>query len=258
MYRKRGIVKWVILLGVAFTTLGLSYAAHTNVLTSNFTISTSNMSFIFDSKNDQEVNVKIQNGSCDTVNLGGTVSFEDKILTINDIGPIDMEDLEDGDAIITIDYAIKVETEEQGIRRPASIESKKDNGYDLGEVKFELMSHTPIWKLENGDQSWGTGELMNTPEIVYGLLPNDLGTFHASNILIPDEEEDGVMNGTIRLEQITRPDLSDELAIGLSSLNLPEEIISEIKSGSSESILQIKGNYGFEIPLNLDQFNVER
>ncbi|MEL7656700.1 MAG: hypothetical protein AAGU75_12420, partial [Bacillota bacterium] len=169
-----------------------------------------------------------------------------------------LEDLAEGDAVITIKYGIKVEDDEQGIRRPAFIESVKDNGYDLGEIEFELLSHTPIWKLASGEQSWGTssGET-GTPEIVYGLLPDTLGTFHGYNTLILDEEK-GVMTGTVILKQVSCLNAFDVQEIGLSSLNLPDEIISEIKNNPSESILQVKGNYGFEIPLNLDQFNVER
>ncbi|MEL7656701.1 MAG: hypothetical protein AAGU75_12425, partial [Bacillota bacterium] len=79
MNRKKGIVKWFFLLTVIFATLGVSYAAHTNVLTGEFNFSTSSMSFIFDSENEQEAFVELCNDSGEKAkDLGGILSYEDK------------------------------------------------------------------------------------------------------------------------------------------------------------------------------------
>lgn len=256
MNRKRSIVKWLILVVLAFGTLGMSYAAHTNILTSNFNLSTSNMSFVFDRNKHEDVAVEIQQGYDGAVkDLGGIISYDDKKLEIKNIGPININDFCDGDAIITIKYVIKSEDEEHGIKQTATIESKKDQGYDLGSVEFELMSHTPIWSIETDDQSWGTKDIGRTPDVIYEYLPESLGEFHAYNTMIPSEDEDGVMIGTIILKQERGLSIPETLEIGLSSLNLPSEISSEIENGSS---IEIEGNYGFAIPLDLDQFNVER
>ena len=257
---RRGLVKWCILISLITGLLGISYAAHTNVLYGVLNLSTSNMSFIFDSGNSMDTAVQLQNGSDGTVkDLGGKVTYKDKKLSITDIGPIDVEDLADGNAIITIKYLIKSEDKEKGIKRPAEVKHESDQGYDLGMVEFDLMSHTPVWNLENDSRSWGTKSegIDGTPAVIYDYLPKNLGEFHAYNKLVPDHE-DGMMAGTLTLKQESSPDLPDSMEIGLSSLQLPDDIIKDLKNGSPESTLLIKGTYGFAIPLDLEQFNVER
>jgi hypothetical protein len=257
---KKRMVQWSILISLIIGSLGFTYAAHTNVLSAIISISTSSMDFVFDKGKIINTSVQIQNGSDGTVNeLRCNVSYEDKTLRITDIGPIDTEELMDGNAIITINYKIKAEDIEKGIKRPAEVVNDKDKGFDLGLVPFELESNTPIWSLENDNRTWGskTNGIDGTPDEVYRYLPDNLCEFHVNNKLVPDQD-DGVMAGTLTLTQEDVPNLPDSLEIGLSSLNLPDNIIQELKNGSSDSTLQIKGTYGFSIPLNLDQFNVER
>lgn len=253
---RRRTVKCGILIGLLSGMLGIGYAAHTNILTGDFNISTSSMNFIFDS--DKNAVVEMMNGSDgDIKDLGGKASYKDKKLSITDIGPIDIEDFIDGNANIIIQYAIKTEDKEIGIKRPAEVKQDDDSGYDLGIVEFELLSNTPVWSLENGDRSWGTKSegINGTPGIIYQFLPDNLGKFHVYNQLLP-HYEDGVTIGMLLLKQVSSPALPDNREIGLSSLCLPSEISNEIQSGSPESILEIQGTYGFAIPINLDQFNV--
>ena len=259
---KRGMTIWCILIVLTLGLLGISYAAYTDILIADFSFGTSNMSFVFDKDNRQEVTVQMQNGTGDSLigdhlrDLGGNAVYEDKKLTITDIGPIDIRELQDGNAIITITYAIKTEDKEQSAVRAAAIEKKKDPGYDLGTVEFELMSHTPVWSINHADQAWGnaSGNIRSVPDIIYDFLPDSLGSFQVYHTLLP-HSEDGVMIGTLKLEQLDTPKLPDKMEIGLSSLGLPAEICDEIKIGSPDSKLEIEGTYGFTIPLDLDQFN---
>jgi hypothetical protein len=237
---------------------GIGYAFHTNKLTGEFHISTGNMNFVFDNKED--VMVWIQgSGDKNPKDLDAKVSYKDKKLLITDIGPVDLEDFTDGDAVITIKYAIKAKEKKKGMRLPAEIEGRRDSGYDLGIIELELLSHTPVWRLENDGGSWGTKSsgIKGTPDIIYDFLPDDLGDFHVYNQLKPHNEKE-VMVGTLTLQQESVPDLPDFTEIGLSSLDLPDKVIKEIKDGSEDSLLEIKGSYGFAVPLNLDQFNLER
>ncbi|MDD2190182.1 MAG: hypothetical protein PHV71_06705 [Eubacteriales bacterium] len=257
MKRKRVMTIWLILIVAVLSFMGISYAAYTNVLMADFNLSTSNMSFIFDKDDSREVTVHLENEAGEPIkDLGGRSVYEDKKLTIRDIGPIDISDLQDGNAIITIKYAIKTEEKEHGIKRPAAIETKKDSGYDLGIVEFELMSDTPVWSINNGVRNWGNSSrgISRTPDIIYDYLPDSLAEFHVYHTLLP-HREDGVMMGTLKLEQVDSPNLPKKMEIGLSSLDFPQEICNEIKRGSSDSILEIEGTYGFSIPLDLNQFN---
>jgi hypothetical protein len=237
--------------------LGVSYAAHTSFLISEFNITTSKMSFIFNKNN---VSVQIQNGADGLVrDLDAEASYNEKQLIISDIGPIDIDEFKEGNAILTINYSIKSEDEEGYILQPASIKTNNDQGYDLGTVELKLMSDTPVWLLKNEGKTWGsrTKKIKKTPDIIYDLLPDNLGEFQVYLTLVPDEKDD-TMLGSLVLKQIQAPDLPEELETGLSSLNLPDKIIKDLKKGSSESLLEIEGTYGFVINLYLDQFNVER
>jgi hypothetical protein len=251
-------VQFFIIIGVITGLLGVTYAAYSNILATDFNLDTSSLSFVFDC--DNKAVVHMENYSEGIVQeLKGEVDYQDKKLIITGIGPIDMQEFATGDINITIDYAIKAEDIENSLKRPAEVDKKSEVGYDLGTVDFELLSHTPVWNLENGSKIWGTESagIEKTPDIIYQYLPDDLGTFHVYNTLIPGDE-DGVMTGTLLLKQESVPALPSLDEIGLSSLSLPEGVCNEIKSGSPVSSLEIKGSYGFVIPLNLEQFNMKQ
>ena len=261
MIRKRGSVRRFVMTAV-FTAslLGVSYAAHTSMLTGNFDIGTSNMNFIFNNDDDSKAKVTIQQGSDgEERELSGNLSYDNKRLTIADIGPIDMDFLSQGNAVLTIQYAIKTGLEERdGLKHPAEVSQKTDNGYDLGTVDFIKTSQTPIWDLNIGHMQWGTASQNcdSTPDIIYDILPDSLGTFHAYNTMIPDLN-DGITRGELILKQETGPDLSGS-EIGLSSLDLPSGIAEKAEKGNGSITLQIEGTYGFVVPLDLEQFNTER
>lgn len=247
------IVKYSILAALILSLAGVSYAAHTNVLTTSFNFNSSGMSFIFDQ--DKDVVVQLQKGS-EVKELRGKADYKEKKLIISGIGPLDIEDFADGDARITIQYAIETEDEENSILRPAEIKQISESDDDPITVDFKLLRNTPVWSLNNGEKGWGTitDEVKGTPGIIYKLLPDSLGTFEVYNQLLA-HDEDGVMVGTLLLKQVSGPEQPEPIEIKLSSLDLPDGISKEI---DSDSLLEVKGSYGFTIPLDLDQFNVEQ
>lgn len=248
-------IKWGVFIAVIFAFAGVSYAAHTNILYGDFSIGTSSMSFIFD--NDEDVTVQIRNGEeGQWKDLECKASYDDKKLLIKDIGPIDFDYFADGDANILIQYAVKAEDEENGIILPAEVDKKSKNGYDLGTINLELLTNTPVWSLENGEKSWGTKSdgINGTPGIIYDFLPESLGEFHVYNELEP-ELTNGYMTGSLLLKQESQLKLPGDNEIGLSSLCLSGEVTNEIQN---DSRLEIRGTYGFAIPLGLEQFNVEQ
>lgn len=257
---RRGIprslkLKWGVFIAIIFAFAGVSYAAHTNVLFGDFTFNTSGMSFIFD--NDEDVSVQIRDGEGGKIkDLVCKASYDDKRLIIKDIGPIDLNDFTDGNANILIQYAIKADDKENGIILPAAVDEKSENGYELGAVELELLTDTPVWSLENGGKSWGTKSdgINGTPSIVYQFLPKTLGEFQVFNELQP-RLKDGYMTGTLLLKQEKKLKLFGDNEIGLSSLSLSSDVTDEIQN---DSLLEIRGTYGFAIPLCLDQFNVKQ
>lgn len=264
IYRRRTAdytkIKWGFVVALIFAFAGISYAAYTNVLIGNYSFTTGNMSFIFDNDHKQNVTVQLQNGSNGKVKeLDATVSYDDKLLKISDIGPIDMTDLINGNAVFTIQYVLKAEKEEDGIRLPAPVESERDQGYDLGKVDFDRLTDTPVWSIKTGSKSWGTssGDTNGTPDPIYRFMPDDLGEFHVYNTLSTDEEK-GIAVGTVTMVQTSCPELPEDKVIGLKSLGLPEQTVNDIKSKSKGLKLVIEGSYGFTVPINLDQFNAER
>ena len=103
-------VKWCILISLIAGLLGVSYAAYTNVLDGVFHIGTGSMDFVFDGSNHANVAAWIQSGyEDDPADLGGDVDYNNdyKKLYITNLGPIGIEDLTSGNAVITINYAIK-------------------------------------------------------------------------------------------------------------------------------------------------------
>lgn len=247
-------IKWGIFVALLFAFAGVSYAAHTNVLTSFYEFGTGNMSFVFDKSED--VVVQIRDGSDgEERNLDCDAVYKDKKLTISNIGPISITAFSSGNAEITIHYAIEAEDKKKGMQRPAEVKKNAKSGYDLGTIKLELQSHTPVWSLENGELSIGTKSkgIDGTPDIIYDFLPDHLGKFHIYNQMRP-HLEDGVMIGTLLLKQESVPDIPDTDEINLSGLGLPDEANEKIES---DSLLEIRGTYGFTIPLDLNQFNVE-
>lgn len=248
-------MKWGVFIAVIFAFAGVSYAAHTNVLYGDFGLGTSNMGFIFD--NDEDVSVQIRNGDGGELKeLDCKAFYDGKKLVIKDIGPIDLDDFAEGNANILIQYAIKADDEENGVILPAEVDEESKNGYDLGTVELELLTNTPVWSLENSGQSWGTKSegINGTPDIVYDFLPETLGEFQVYNELQP-KLKDGYMIGTLLLKQEKAIKLSEGSEIGLSSLGLSSDVTNEIQN---DSLLEIRGTYGFAIPLGLDQFNVDR
>ena len=107
------------------------------------------------------------------------------------------------------------------------------------------MSDTPVWLLKNEGKTWGsrTKKIKKTPDIIYDLLPDNLGEFQVYLTLVPDEKDD-TMLGSLVLKQIQAPDLPEELETGLSSLNLPDKIIKDLK-GSSKAYLNSSWNIWF-------------
>ena len=248
-------IKWGVFIAIIFAFAGVSYAAHTNALYQHFSIGTSNMSFIFD--NDEEVSAQIRKGTDGKLKeLHCEATYDDKKLVIKDIGPIDLSDFEDGNANILIQYAIKADDKENGIILPAEKDKKSKNGYDLGTVPLDRLTNTPVWSLENGDRSWGTKSdgINGIPDIIYHYLPITLGEFHIYSELQP-QLKDGYMTGTLLLKQENKLKMPDESDITLSSLGLSSDVTDEIES---DSLLEIRGTYGFSIPLSLDQFNVDQ
>lgn len=252
---KHTIIKWSIVIVLVFCLAGVGYAAHTNALYSIYGINTSNMNFIFDQN--EYITMQIINSSAENKKvLIGNTYYKDNILNITDIGPLDINDFKDGDAVIMIKYAIKAEDDKTGLVRPAEIKHPENDGYDLKTVCLKLTSKTPFWSLENGDNIWGTksNEIKSTPLMIYTLLPKSLGEFQFYNELRPSQK-DGIMEGILTLKQKTGPDFPETKEIELSSLGLSNEICNSIQN---DSHLEIKGTYSFSIPLYLNQFNVER
>ena len=238
--------------------LGVSYAGYTDILIAEGELSTGSMSFEFvDAKKDQDFLIGLENNKDKFQELDANIDFDGKSLIITDIDPIDIAVLEDGKSKLLIHYSIKAE-DEQSILRAAMI-AEKDKRSSLGEIPFELISKTPQWSIAGKSKgefhSWGSeNEAIETvPQVVYDLLPEALGSFHATHILSVDKKGDR-MQGIIALELKDSPEILSIEKVKLSEFDLPEEVLREMVEVKKLE-LSMQGCYGFEIPLSLDQFN---
>ena len=238
--------------------LGVSYAGYTDILIAEGELSTGSMGFEFvDAKKDRAFQIGLENNKGKFQELDANIDFDGKSLTITDIDPIDIAVLEDGKSKLLIHYSIKAE-DEQSILRAAMI-AEKDKRSSLGEIPFELISKTPQWSIAGKSKgefhSWGSeNEAIETvPQVVYDLLPEALGSFHATHILSVDKKGDR-MQGIIALELKDSPEILSIEKVKLSEFDLPEEVLREMVEVKKLE-LSMQGCYGFKIPLSLDQFN---
>lgn len=259
MRGKTRTLKWFLIMILILGMMGTSYAAYSNTLFGDYHFESSLLNFIFDdSDNGRSVSVEYQIGEKGPLQeLDSSANYDGKQLTISDIGPLDAEMLADGNLTLFIHYTIRTEQEDQGIQQAKTVYEEEEPGYYIGEVDFQRNTDTPIWELENDGQCWGTGSVGGTPAVLYGFLPERLCQFDAYN-QIEKTDRDGLMNGTIILKQKTVPHLSQWSEINLSSLELDPDVVEQIKCGSLKSSLTIEGSYGFQIPVDLDQFNIEK
>jgi hypothetical protein len=234
--------------------LGVSYGAYTNNLDLKGVLTGGSMNYNFDGPGD-EFSVEMQNGNeIGLVNLNGVMNYDGKTLRITDMDPIDMAMLEGGNIKFIIKYAIKAQGE-GSIR--ASVDRGIKTSNELEAVKFKLGSKTPYLIINNND---GEGEMEYIPlsdlsiSAIDEFLPESLGSFSVSKFLVLNSDGD-FLKGLIVLEQ-TEPYIKGlPHSVSLSSLNLPEEMVENLLSRGDFAIT-LSGSYTFEIPLDLDQFNL--
>ena len=252
-FNKTGLVLLsVALLGL----LGTSYAGYTGELSADTELSTGSMDFEFiDMEVNEDFLICIQKGENGNIqDICADIDYDGKFLRVTDMGPIDMSWLEDGDLRIIIRYGIKA-SNEHSIMKAAATGKNEDAARYIGSIPLDRISRTPRWYIENGQDIWGSGddEIDSVPQIVYSLLPETLGDFEIYQVLTAKAEDDG-MQGIIILVQTEVPVIIPEGQVTLSQFYLPEELLQEI-SASKDLVLSVHGCYGFEIPINLDQFN---
>ena len=250
-------MKWSLIGLLVFCLMGTGYAAYSNILVHQFSLGTGTMGFEFDDcENGRAVTVEFQKSDQNPVELKAEATYDGKKLTISELGPLNLQDLSDGDTAIFLCYRIKAEDEDHGLKQTAMMEGDDGNGLYLGEIDLQRNNQTPVWSLQNVDQFWGTaeGSMKASPIAVYDFLPDRLCRFKAYQVMEPAEEE-GVMNGTIVLKQSSLPDVPD--SVPLSSFALPESILKEMKKGPAEMTLVVNASYKFSIPIRLEQFNFE-
>lgn len=240
---------------LAVVMLGVSYGGYTGFLTTDIKTATGNMDFLFSEEGGEEFALTIQNSEMEEPSeLDANFLYDGKTLRITDIGPIDINMLSGGD--LRIDILFLINASEDSTIKKAIISDKSDNNQTNQEpVVFDRMSKTPKWTIKCGSYIWGSenSEAGGVPEIVYRLLPDEIGDFYMTQSLITDENE-GQIRGVLTLEQAGTGQSFPIEPVLLSSFELPSEIGEEMMAGEEcELIMQAK--YALEIPIDLDQFN---
>ncbi len=240
---------------VAVVMLGVSYGGYTGLLTADIKAATGNMDFLFSEGRGEKFSLTIQNSEMkEPVELDANFIYDGKTLKITDIGPIDMNMLSVGDLRIDILFLINA-SEDSTIKKAIISGRSGNNQIDQEPVVFDRMSKTPKWAIKCGSYTWGSEnpEAGGVPEIVYRLLPDEIGDFYMTQSLITDENE-GQIRGILTLEQAGAGEPFPTEPVLLSSFELPSEIGEEMMAGE-ECQLIMQAEYALEMPIDLDQFN---
>lgn len=216
-------------------------------------LSSGNMDFEFSDVPDV-YSIRIQNGDEGNLkNLDANVTYDGKMLKITDIDSVDVSWFEAGDLRFIIKYGIQPTDGSSLLKATVTKETTEEEI-----VTLQRAGKTPQWVIRGETDNWGSdckaaGVASST---IYDYLPDNLGEFKVLKSLKIVEDR-AIMEGTIILEQTERPDWISTRPIPLSCLELPTEIIDEML-GEENLILSLFGVYDFEIPLALDQFNIEK
>lgn len=255
MLKVVGRLSFFIYMFILSIALGVSYGAYTDNLDIKSVLMGGSMDYNFAGSKD-EFSIEMQEGNkIGLVDLNGVMDYDGKTLRITDMDPIDMAMLEGGNIKFIIKYAIKAQGE-GGIR--ASVDRRIKTTDKQETVKFKLGSKTPYLTISDKD---GAGIVEYIPlsdlslSTANNLLPESLGDFSVSKFLVLNSEGD-FLKGLIVLEQTGPYTKGLPDSVPLSSLNLPEEMVENLLSKEDFDIT-LSGSYTFEIPLDLDQFNME-
>jgi hypothetical protein len=244
MGKKHNIVGLVILLIIVVSMLGVSYAGYTNILTLDYDLSSSSFNNIFKEKSKVTAELITEEKS-KKLKVDPIFDRDKKKLRLIIDNPIDISDFEEGTTII-INYSLKAD-KSSGIKQVAPQED-----YNIGRVDFILETATPICSIANKSKTYYTGSI---PNAVYDYLPDVLASFESYHT-ISSADHKGTMNGTITLVQVGDNNFNDRPKVNLSSLDLDDSTNERIVKSKSSAYVEVEAVYGFDIPINLDQFNV--
>lgn len=249
MRKSHNIVGLIILIVTIVSLLGVSYAGYTNRLTQDYNLSTSSFNNIFKDNDNESVTARlVTEGNSKELEVNPSYDNDKKRLNIIVNSPIDISDF-DNDSSVIISYSLKPDND-SGLKQVATV-----NNHVLGAVDFTLKTATPVCSIVN--KSKGKNRIYytgNIPEAIYDYLPNVLASFNAYHTIL-SADENGVMNGTITLEQVGDNNFNIQ-NINLSSLELDDSVNEKITKSNSSAYIEVEASYGFSIPIDLDQFNV--
>jgi len=242
----------IVLMVAIVASLGVSYAGYTAVLETKADLTTGNMDFQFCDSGELH-SIEMQSGQGgSSKELDADFGYDGKNLKISNIEAIDMSLLKKGNLRFIIKYGIKPSDDSSILN--AVIKSKND---DCEYVSMMRNNTTTQWIIRGETDDLGyDGKAAGTiPSEIDSLMPDNLGDFQViESYLIARNKE--YLEGTIILEQTDAPDWISSAPIHLSQLNLSEESIEEIID-KDDLTISIYGFYSFEIPLDLNQFNVD-
>lgn len=245
---------FVLLSFMLLAMLGISYGAYTGALYINTSLSSGSMDMKFSEKDDQ-FSLEIQIGKNDKpIELRANKSYDGKTLKISEMDPIDMSLLENGDLRFIIRYGIKP-SDSSSILKASMKKPRRNKEQEY--VTFERTTASPqIIIKDNSEELDSKITAGVASQIIYDYLPDNLGDFYVTKNLLIDEKEN-IMQGVIILEQKEALSWPFENHIKLSNLDIQADELALLEKQDNLTLL-LKGCYGFEIPLVLDQFNTEQ
>ncbi|NLY71145.1 MAG: hypothetical protein GX076_05630, partial [Clostridiales bacterium] len=208
-------------------------------------LSTSSFNNVFNEK--PKVTAKlITNEETKKLKIDPIYDRDKKNLRIIIDSPLDISDFEEGTTVI-INYSLKA-GKDSGIKQAAP----QDN-YNIGRVDFTLETATPVCSIVSRSKTYYTG---NIPSVIYNYLPDVLASFDAYHT-ISSADNSGIMKGSITLVQVGDNNFNNRRKVDLSNLGLDDCTNERIVKSKSSAYVEVEAVYGFDIPINLDQFNVD-